>query len=246
MIPKITARIEGMTGAGGGEADDAEDERGDAEAVARAGCLERGAFHREGHAAALAVVGGDRTEAGAARAADRLLAVAAAEDRGGALAGGGVGVDGVGVLLDDLPRLGVDQPAVAVEDGDGDVVAAGGALPVLGRHRLGGFESRRAVAAVEAVALAAGAGRADEPNPALLLPLPRGGENAPPALLPPAAPAPTPANAGALCASAAGTRSVVRQVGQRTNCPDWASSAESCVRQTWQGKTSISPLASYL
>ena len=89
----------------------------------------------------------------AARALDGLLAVWLAKDPRRPFAGGGVGVDGVGVLLDDLPRLGVDQPAIAVEDGDGDRVAAGGALAFLGGHGFGGFEAGRAVAAVEAVSL---------------------------------------------------------------------------------------------
>src|SRR4051812_25338288 len=59
-------------GAERGEADDAEDQRRDAEAVARSAGFERRAFHREGHAAALAVVGADGGEGFAARAHDRL------------------------------------------------------------------------------------------------------------------------------------------------------------------------------
>jgi hypothetical protein len=54
------------------------------------------------------------------------------------------------------------------------------------------------------------------------------------------APAPTSSRSGA--AAAAGTRNVLRHVGQRTSCPTCASSAESDVRQTLHGKTSIVPL----
>src|SRR5258708_28936803 len=52
--------------------DDAEHQRGDAKAVARAGRFERRAFHREGHPAAFAVVGGDPTTRIAPRALARL------------------------------------------------------------------------------------------------------------------------------------------------------------------------------
>jgi hypothetical protein len=58
-----------------------------------------------------------------------------------------------------------------------------------------------------------------------------GRDNATAALVP--APTPTAATA----ASGIGTRSVVLHIGHRNNCPDWLSSAESDVRQTWQGKT---------
>src|SRR5687768_3026536 len=60
---------------------------------------------------------------------------------------------------------------------------------------------------------------------------------------PPPAEAPAPtmecSSCAARAAAAAGTRSVVRQVGHRTSCPACDSSAESEVLQTWQGKTSI-------
>src|ERR671913_564251 len=57
------------------------------------------------------------------------------------------------------------------------------------------------------------------------------------------APAPTPASSrSGAAAVAAGTRSVLRHVGQRTSCPTCDSSAESDVRQTLHGNTSIGPL----
>ena len=70
---------------------------------------------------------------GTSRAFDVLLALGVAKYPRRTLAGGGVGVNGMRVLLDDLAGLGVDQPAVTVQNRDGDVVAAGGALPVLRR-----------------------------------------------------------------------------------------------------------------
>src|SRR5688572_481841 len=62
----------------------------------------------------------------------------------------------------------------------------------------------------------------------------------PPPPPPPPAPAPTSSRSGE--AAAAGTRSVLRHVGQRTSCPTCDSSAESDVRHTLHGNTSIVPL----
>src|SRR3954471_11303714 len=56
------------------------------------------------------------------------------------------------------------------------------------------------------------------------------------------APPPTPAtsySSSGSAACAAGTRSTVRHVGQRTCLPAWESSADNDVRQTWQGKTTM-------
>ncbi len=128
-------------GATGGDADDAEDEGGDAVAVAGAAGFDVGAFHGEGHAAGAAVVGVDGADGRTAGAADDLGAIFLAHDGGGAVAGGGIRMNRVGVLLDDLAGLGVDEAAVAVEDGDGDLVAAGGALAFLSGHGFGGFEA---------------------------------------------------------------------------------------------------------
>jgi len=124
-----------------GYCDDSQDKRGDAETVACTGGFDGGSFHGEGHAAGLAVVGGDGALALAAGADDRLSAVGEAEDLGSAVAGGGVGVDGVGVLRDDLSGAWVDEAAIAVEDGDGDVLAAGWALAFLGGHGFSRFET---------------------------------------------------------------------------------------------------------
>ena len=126
-------------GGAGGEADDSEHETGDAESVAAAGGVEGGAFHGEGHAAGFAVVGGDGAGGGAFAAADDLLAVGLADDFWSAIASGGVGVDRVRVLLDDLARFWIDQAAVTVLDGDRDGVSASGALAVLGGLGGGGF-----------------------------------------------------------------------------------------------------------
>src|SRR5580698_1107776 len=52
-------------GGAGGEADDSENEAGDAEAVGTTGGVEGGSFHGEGHAAGFAVVGGDGAGGGA-------------------------------------------------------------------------------------------------------------------------------------------------------------------------------------
>jgi hypothetical protein len=49
-------------------------------------------------------------------------------------------MNGVRILLNDLPRLRVDQPAIAVEDRDGDCVAAGGAAAFLRSLGFGRFE----------------------------------------------------------------------------------------------------------
>src|SRR5690606_41552619 len=90
-------------------------------------------------------------------ALDLLMAGGVAEDLGGAVAGCGVGVDRVGVLLDDLSGHRIDEPAIAVEDGDDDGVAAGGALALLGAHAFGCFQAAGAGPAVESVALPAAA-----------------------------------------------------------------------------------------
>src|ERR1041384_749613 len=119
------------------DADDPKHQRRHAEPIARAAGLQGGAFHREGHAASLAIVGADRAERRAARTLDRLIAIALSQNLWGALAGRGVSMDRMWVLLDDLSGLWVDQSAVAIEDRNGDVVAAGGALAILGGHRLG-------------------------------------------------------------------------------------------------------------
>jgi len=84
-----------------------------------------------------------------------LPAVLGADDVGGAIAGGGVGVHGMRVLLDDLAGFRIDQPAVTVLNGNGDLIPTRRALTFLRGHRLGGFEPAGAVAAVEAVAFAA-------------------------------------------------------------------------------------------
>ncbi len=62
---------------------------------------------------------------------------------------GCVRMNRVRVGLDDLPALGIDQSPVAMQDGDGDFVVAGRAVTFLSAHRLMGFKSRRAVAALE-------------------------------------------------------------------------------------------------
>ncbi len=57
---------------------------------------------------------------------------------------------------------------------------------------------------------------------------------------------PNPSNdgpAGAPAGCDAGTRRVVMHVGHRTSCPNWDSSADNDVRQTWQTNTIISPEA---
>ena len=160
MTPKMTAS-QPDGGAGARLMIPENEEAGDAEAVGTTGGVEGGAFHGEGHAAGFAVVGGDGAGGGASTAADDLAAVGLTDDFWGAIAGGGVGVDGVGILFDDLAGFGIDQAAVAVEDGDGDLVAAGGALAVLCGHGFGGLETAGAVAAVEG-------GSAFPPEPAAL------------------------------------------------------------------------------
>ena len=80
----------------------------------------------------------------------------------------GVGMHRMRILLDDLPRLGVDQSAIAIENRNGDGLAAGRALPILRRHRFGRFKSGRAVAAVKPVAFSPAphaAGRAPQQVP---------------------------------------------------------------------------------
>lgn len=103
---------------------------------------------------------GDGAGGGAFAAADDLLAVGLANDFWGAIAGGGVRVDRVRVLFDDLASFWIDQSAIAVLDGNCNGVAAGGALAVLGGLGLGCFEPAGAVAAVEREASSAGAGGA--------------------------------------------------------------------------------------
>src|SRR5438067_3677525 len=66
------------------------------------------------------------------------------------------------ILLDDLAGHRIDEPAIAIEDRDDDVIAAGGALPVLAGHPFVGLEARRAVSAVEAVAFSPARAGAEE------------------------------------------------------------------------------------
>ena len=145
------------------------------------------------------------------------------------LAGGGVGVDRMRVLLDDFAGHRIDEPAVAVEDGDDNRVAAGRALAFLAGHVFGGFEARGAVAAVEAEAPAGGGGTGGCADDAARSSHGRrcGGRRT------------SPMPAATVSRRGAGMRSVVRHLGQRTNCPACASSADSEVRQTWHSNTII-------
>ena len=86
----------------------------------------------------LAVMG---LAAAAAGAADDLLAITLPDDRRRAIARGCVRMHRMRILLDNLPGFGIDQPAVPILNRDRDVVAAGGALPILCSHRFGGFQS---------------------------------------------------------------------------------------------------------
>lgn len=72
-------------------------------------------------------------------------------DLRGAIAGGGVGMHRMRIGLDDLTGDRINQPALAVEDGDDDRAATGGALAFLAGHGFHGFEARGAVGTGEAI-----------------------------------------------------------------------------------------------
>ena len=91
-----------------------------------------------------------------------LRSTGLAQDARGAIAGGGVGVNRMRILLDDLAGHRIDEPAIAIQDWDDDVVAAGGALTVLAGHAFVGFEARGAISAVEAVAFSPARAGAEE------------------------------------------------------------------------------------
>jgi len=133
----------GDEGAGGGEADDAEDQAGDAEAVGGAAASRVVPSMVKGMPQPCSCWRCRAWAAVCTLADDDLFLVILADDFAGAFAGGGVGVDGVGVLPDDLARLGVDQFGRSGRDGDGDVVAAGGhwpsCAPIASRWLRGGW-----------------------------------------------------------------------------------------------------------
>ncbi len=68
------------------------------------------------------------------------------------VAGGGVGVDRMRILLDDLTGCWIDEAAAPVEDWDDDRIAAGGACPLLARHGFDGFKAAGAIGAKKTVA----------------------------------------------------------------------------------------------
>jgi len=75
------------------------------------------------------------------RTLDCLPPVFQAEDFGSTRSGGGIRMHRVRVLLDDLARFRINEPAVAVADGNSDGVATGGALSFLSAHPFEGLQS---------------------------------------------------------------------------------------------------------
>ena len=132
-----------------GNAQNAKDQRGRGIAVGRALLPLDSAFKREGNATGPATVGRHRVQGVAADALDCQCPSSVVQNLWGAIAGGRVGVNRMGIGFDDLVGIGVNQPAVAIEDGDADIVGAGGALAVLASREHGGFEAAAAPGAIE-------------------------------------------------------------------------------------------------